>query len=218
MTTIDLGKQVGPLPLGAWIVVVGAGLGIAYYTRRTATPVVVEDTSGVPGVGTGEVGGWVGTQPAGGTGQYTPPTITTNEEWARAAINWLLAHNYPANAADSAIRKYMSGVQPSVQEYAMIAAVLVALGSPPQPLPPDEGPPSTGDSESRYATVLAGWHVDEWINDVRAGGLGYEHPDFSYSMLIAMNPQAVANIVWESARTGNTTNNYFRNQAIYRVR
>ncbi len=54
MPQLDLGKQIGPLPLGAWIVVVGGGLGIALYTRRmgqSSEPVI--DTSPDPGVGEG---------------------------------------------------------------------------------------------------------------------------------------------------------------------
>lgn len=140
MAGIDLGKQYGPLPLGAWIVVVGGGLGLAYYTRRTGQePVIVDDTSGVPGVGTGAVGGWVPTAPS--PSAPVEPAITTNEEWGRAAINWLLARGYPPNESDSAVRKYLSGVTPSIQEYTLIGLVLVALGAPPQPLPPNEGDP-----------------------------------------------------------------------------
>lgn len=142
MASLDLGKQVGPLPLGAWIVVVGGGLGIAYYTRRSGQePVIVDDTSGVPGVGTGAVGGWVPTSPT--PQDPVQPAITTNEEWGRAAINWLLARGYPPNESDSAIRKYLAGTRTSIQEYTLIGLVLVALGSPPQPLPPTEDDPVT---------------------------------------------------------------------------
>jgi hypothetical protein len=134
---VDLGKEIGPLPLGAWIVVVGAGLGIAYYTKQhSGAPTIVTDTSGDPGVGTGAVGGWSATTPGGGTGQ---PTITNNEEWARAAINYLIAEGYDANVADSAIRKYLSGDKQSVQEYTLTGLALRKLGSPPVPLPPGGG-------------------------------------------------------------------------------
>jgi hypothetical protein len=55
MSSLDLSKQVGPLPLGAWLAVVAGGLGIAWYTRRntTADPAPVVDTSGINGVGDG---------------------------------------------------------------------------------------------------------------------------------------------------------------------
>lgn len=144
MAGVDLGKQYGPLPLGAWIVVVGAGLGIALWTRRTqAEPEVVEDGSGTPGVGAGGSGMFTELVPVtGGSGTIGKPT--TNEEWGVLAINWLIANNYPANQADSAVRKYLAGVKMSVGEYTMIGKVLAALGAPPQVLPPaEEDPPPT---------------------------------------------------------------------------
>ena len=60
---LNLAKQVGPLPLGAWVIVVGGGLGIAWWSRRNsaAEPVYVEDGSGTSGVGVG--GGAVGWSP-----------------------------------------------------------------------------------------------------------------------------------------------------------
>jgi hypothetical protein len=142
---MNLGQQIGPLPLGAWVVVVGGGLGIAWYTRRSgasSAPIIVDDTSGVPGVGTGAVGGWVPTAPSGGGTDVVAPTITTNDEWARAAINHLIAQNYPPATADSAIRKYISGVKTSVTEYALLVIALAKFGSPPQPLPPTENEPT----------------------------------------------------------------------------
>lgn len=139
MDGVDLGKQVGPLPMGAWIVVVGTGLGIAYYARKKSqeTPTVVTDTSGTPGVGTGDVGGFSQTSP-GDQGLQTP-TIQTNEDWAKAAINWLIAQGYDANVSDSAIRKYLAVETQSVQEYTLTGLALQHLGSPPQPLPPGGG-------------------------------------------------------------------------------
>src|SRR5688572_8717937 len=103
----DFGKQIGPLPLGAWVIVVGGGLGIAWYTRsRTGAtaPVVVEDGSGVPGVGQGV--GWIAVPPPS-SAPGGPPEPTTNEEWGKAAINYLIAMGYDANVADAAIRKYL---------------------------------------------------------------------------------------------------------------
>lgn len=133
---VDLGKQIGPLPLGAWVVVVGAGLGIAWYTRRNGEPTIVEDVGGTPGVGDGSVGGWTPTQPSDGGIDVAEPE--TNEQWAIKAINWLIANNYPPNVADSAIRKYLAGMKLSATEYAIVGQALVKFGSPPQPLPPGD--------------------------------------------------------------------------------
>lgn len=142
---LNLGKQVGPLPLGAWFVVVIAGVGIALYARQqsvTNEPVEVPDTSGDPGVGTGAVGGWVPTTPGAQSPIQGKPT--TNEEWARAAIDHLIAMRYPPTDADAAIRSYIGGAQLSVSQSSLVAIALAALGSPPQPLPPTETPPGGG--------------------------------------------------------------------------
>lgn len=135
-TGIDFGKQYGPLPLGAWVIVVAGGLGIAYYTRRAGTgPVVVEDTSGDPGVGEGP--GWVAVPPPT-TGPVVPDARPqTNDEWGFQAINWLIAQGYPPVMADSAIRKYLEAKALSPQEQALLQAALRHLGAPPTPLSGD---------------------------------------------------------------------------------
>jgi LysM domain len=135
---VDLGKQYGPLPLGAWVAVVGGGLGIAWYTRQGGSKpaTIVEDTSGIPGVGTGSNSMWVQTTP--------PPTevaaaFTTNEEWARAAVNYLIAQGYDAALADTAVRKYLESTPLSLSENALIKIALAKYGAPPVLLP--EPPP-----------------------------------------------------------------------------
>lgn len=145
---LDLAKQVGPLPLGAWIVVVGGGLGLAYYGYRNQSgpAIVVPDTSGDPGVGDGSTGGgWLPTNPPSNPGSVGPTVITTNEEWGVAAINWLIAQGYNPAVSDSAIRKYLAGndPKPSIQEYTLQGLALARFGSPPQPLPPAVNNPPT---------------------------------------------------------------------------
>ncbi len=135
MAGLDLGKQMGPLPLGAWLAVVGTGVGIAVFGKRNsappAPPEIVEDTSGVPGVGTGP--GWVAVPPP----SYAPaaPQITTNDEWALAATNYLIAQGYDPAQSDQAVRKYITLEKLGVQEYALIRIVLTKLGALPYPLP-----------------------------------------------------------------------------------
>lgn len=137
---LDAGKMIGPLPLGAWAAVIAGGLGIALYTRQqnnAALPddTIVEDTGGVPGVGEGGSGmGWVDVSPpTTGSVQQAP---TTNEEWGRLAVNYLIATGYDPATADSAIRKYLAAEKLSMQEFAMIGIALAKLGSPAVPLPP----------------------------------------------------------------------------------
>lgn len=136
---IDFGKQIGPLPLGAWVAVVGVGLGIAYYTRNSGgAPVEVEDGSSPSGVGDGSVGGWIPTSPGSTGDPIGTPDLSTNESWGTAAINYLIAQGYNPTASDQAIRKYLAGEKLGVQETALVGYALMRFGSPPNPLPPVE--------------------------------------------------------------------------------
>lgn len=146
---IDFGKQIGPLPLGAWIVVVAGGLGIALWSRQQqdAGTVIVEDTSGVPGVGEGP--GWIAVPPPTGS----PPTgeieYQTNDAWGIAAINWLIAQGYAPGISNSAITKALnggediSGNKMSIMEWSLWVLALTKFGSPPYPIhvqPPTDVP------------------------------------------------------------------------------
>lgn len=144
---VDLGKQVGPLPLGAWIVVVGGGLGIAWYTKRSGTAEEPQiDTSGQPGVGDGSVGGWVPQAPVTGT-QGVEQVPTTNEEWAYRAKQVLIAANYPPTTVSSAIDKYINGQTLSVAEFAMVGIALGKVGPLPQTLPTTPDAPTQPNAE-----------------------------------------------------------------------
>lgn len=84
---IDFGKQIGPLPVGAWIAVVGGGLAIAYWQRNSGSGdvEVVEDTSGDGGVGAGP-GQFVPVTPVPEDSDGTPE-YASNEAWGQAAVN-----------------------------------------------------------------------------------------------------------------------------------
>jgi hypothetical protein len=147
---LDLGKQVGPLPLGAWFAVVGGGLGIATYTRHNSKPADTVDTTGTgadPSVGDGSVGGWSDT--TGSTGDVAADagdvagSVTDNDQWAARAVNYLIAQGYDPAISDSAVRKYVNGYgKMSTREWALIRIALMHLGSPPTPLPPAQQPSS----------------------------------------------------------------------------
>lgn len=143
---LDLGKQYGPLPLGAWIAVVGVGIGIAWYTRKSGQePTIVEDVGITPGVGTG--GSGFTTVPPTNNPTNTAPA--SNEEWAQKAAQWLIAMGYPSAVAQQAVSKYVNGKTLSAQEYTLIALALVAIG----PLP--QGKPSSPDEEEPPVTPPA---------------------------------------------------------------
>jgi hypothetical protein len=161
VAAVDLGKQVGPLPLGAWVAVVGAGLGVALYTRRTTgastatdstnADGTVDDTSGVAGVGDGSVGGWVGTSPAPSVAGDAVTAPTDNAEWGRRATNLLISDGYDAAVAQSAITKALSGGEAgamSASEWTLWRIALVKLGAPPEPVSVAEPSTAPGPVDS----------------------------------------------------------------------
>lgn len=144
MAEFDLGKQVGPLPLGAWIAVVGGGLTIGYFVSRnqskadsTQTPVAE------PGVGTG-----------GGQFIYEPPQDVsapeeeqTNDAWGRKVVNWLIGRGMTPYKADNTVRKYLSGEPLEAAESAMMNLALAQFGAPPEPIQPVEQPETPTEPE-----------------------------------------------------------------------
>lgn len=132
MAGMDLGKMVGPLPLGAWLAVGGTGLGVALWARGTGSG-MVGDAEPVAGVdewsstGTGVNGQWVDVTPP----DTSSATVTDNDEWGRRAVTWLIAEGYDAGLSASAIGKALQERRLSVREYALWWLALREFGPPP---------------------------------------------------------------------------------------
>lgn len=215
----DWGKQYGPLPLGAWVALVGGGLAIAWWSARNRPTgqQIVEDTSGQAGVGAGAGGLWVQTQPPEGD---VAKGVTTNEEWARKAINYLIAQGYDPAMADTAIRKYLESTKLSLAENALVKIALAHLGAPPVPLPippdlpvpPTQPPPTEPPPQQpppsipnvRWATVTPWptkhstlWGISstyygkgsDWPRLYNANRVGVRRPDGSLGMI--KNPNLI---------------------------
>lgn len=143
---LDLGRMVGPLPLGAWLAATAGGVGLYWFRGRSGASAAATDpnsapvdTSGVPGVGDGSVGGWTTTSPPAASGDTPVSTKpTTNDEWGQQAINWLISMGYDATVSDSAIRKYLQGGTLTATEFVLVRQALMHLGATPQLLPPPE--------------------------------------------------------------------------------
>lgn len=138
----DLGKKVGPLPIGAWVVVVAGGLAVGYYInnkQKKSAPAEQQLTES--GVGTGG-GTFLPINPPSTTPDETVPE--TNQSWGNKAITWLIAQNINANTANSAVTKFLSGQTLDAVESAAIAMVLGRFGPPPEGTssPPDNPAPS----------------------------------------------------------------------------
>jgi LysM repeat protein len=139
---LKLGKQVGPLPVGVWIAVVGGGLAVAYFINRSrgSAPADASSTgdfgSATSGTGTGASSVWsANTAP----GSPTTPMISTNVQWAQAAGNYLLTTGADPVLVDTALRKYLFNQPLNQQETAVIRAAIAQFGLPPEPLPPATG-------------------------------------------------------------------------------
>lgn len=155
----DLGKQIGPLPLGAWLIVVAGGLGIALYTRNQGSnePEVVEDTGGVPGVGEGP--GWTAVPPPSTAPVEPGDGIDTNDEWLREAVKRITAGGILPIDAERALSKYLAAQPLSSVERVIVNLALQLTGLPPVPpgvpITPDPGP--TPGGTPRPPTVPLIW-------------------------------------------------------------
>lgn len=154
-----LGKKLGPLPVGVWILAVGGGLVFAWFmrTRIGASADEEEDpgrsTDTQLGIG-GGVGGGGGSQ----NGGNAPPS--SNEEWYQQVSKMLLALGiYDALAIDTALKTYLSGArQLTAAEQTIVSHAIRLLGPPPVPTPvPPPGDGGTGEEEPDW------W--DDWVDE-----------------------------------------------------
>jgi nucleoid-associated protein YgaU len=130
----NMGKMIGPLPMGAWVAVVGGGLGFALYTRSRASDGSPEVPGGSPldTVGDGSTGGaWSVTAPTP-TNNPDVALITDNQSWAFATENWLIAHGYDPGKVVSSISNGLYGLALPPDEWAIWVTALAHQGAPPE--------------------------------------------------------------------------------------
>jgi hypothetical protein len=124
--------------MGAWIALVGGGLGIAVFMRNRSAnsgPVYVDDTSSVPGVGAGGIGAYTSTD--GGTSPVDEGSvgIVSNTQWSQAAFTFLTATGADASVVDKTLRDYLQGIPLGLQSQSLITLALAKLGQPPETIP-----------------------------------------------------------------------------------
>lgn len=128
-------NKLGPLPMGAWLVIVGIGLGIAWYTankKATQSQATYADaTGGVPGVGNSAFGAYTQLTPV----LPTTPAITNNDEWSKQALDYLIAYGFDPGFSDVALRHYLSGVVMTPTDKQIVNVALRRFGQPPSPVP-----------------------------------------------------------------------------------
>lgn len=151
-----LGKQLGPLPVGVWIAIVGGGLVISFYLANKNTK-----KGGTDNTDTTQPGALVYTGVGGNDGTSDDPDKTTtagfqtNEAWAQAAKNYLISQGVDAKEASDAVDLYINAQALNNKQNAMISTVTRALGAPPQSLPPVTGtpPPSNNNDPNSNPSV-----------------------------------------------------------------
>lgn len=160
----DLVKtKLGPLPVGAWALIVGVVFYLVLRQQKTAkagtgtatdaagnqgaidpaTGFVYgspEDLASMHGViGGGSGGGTSGESGAPSTGAKT---YATNADWGRAAVNYLVGLGIDATVATQSIGQYLSSQTLSDTQQGNVNLAIQALGPPPQLPPPSQTNPN----------------------------------------------------------------------------
>lgn len=154
-----LSKQIGPLPAGGWLLVVGAGVGFAYWRNgRTPTTTQSADTQGFTDPTAGNPLQMLGLLEALNRGQSGPSTTgaTDNNSWYQNAVRNLLGKGYVPGLVDTALRKYMQGMSLSTSENAIVELALTMVG--PLPFPPP--PPTTTPNDNQPQHI---GHLSEYV-------------------------------------------------------
>jgi hypothetical protein len=187
-----LKEQIGPLPAGAWLAVVGGGLAIGVVGRRrkaTAAAAVP-----VPAVGASNAagGGIYGGSLTGTTAVGTPKAGTV-EEWIRQATDNLIGRGFVADKVTNALNHvfYPSADHPpTTDDTAIYNAATIAVGAPPTlpsgylaqpaaydptrfygaPTPGTVGTPTTAAAGSYFGLPGSGVAIDP--NDPQIGKFG----------------------------------------------
>lgn len=153
-----LGKKIGPLPLGVWLVIAA---GIFWFVMKSN-----KDGEGGPQTdGAGNVGtinpntGYVygspedksalgagssslGTSSESGTGGATVGgQYADNNAWSVAAINYLVSIGVDATSANAAITQFLGSQQLTGAQQGMVNLAIQRLGAPPTPPEPGGSPP-----------------------------------------------------------------------------
>lgn len=208
--------------------------GFAYGSAEDAAALAAQTSYVTPTAGSGS-GSASGGYPPVGTG------FVNNAAWTQAVLQYgqsqgLLVDSTPMSTA---LGRYIAGEPVGADQQALIDQAVAWEGYPPisgptgypphvnttpATTPPDGGggggtPPPAGPL---YATVLGGWHVDQWIDDVNRGYAASAPSvrNLTWDNLVKWNdPGLEANIKWQK---GNATypgsrNNIFKATATYRV-
>lgn len=146
---LNLGHKVGPLPVGAWVGAIAAGLAISWYLRRngggsstsadtsgeTVAPTEA-DTSGTGGAAVSTPGYAGGV--SGPTSDATGPdsqAIETNAQWRQQAVKYLVGAGVGAIQAEQAVTNFLAGGTLTHEQADNINKAVAAIGPAPDAVP-----------------------------------------------------------------------------------
>lgn len=186
-----LTREVGPLPVWAWLAagLLGIGLGVALRRRSSTSTSTSSSTgsgpAGVDGAAVypiGSVGGAV-TLP-----NYAPaetateaPGIESNHEWRARALKLLIARGFDPFTADQALAGYLDGRPPTAETAEAIDIALSEVGLPPSaptivPSATPAAPAETPSTEDAAVDIYAGDRLAQIVREAYRDILGRE-PD-----------------------------------------
>lgn len=177
---MNLGEQIGPLPLGAWLGVVAGGVGLGFLGRRkratveaTAAPVRATTAPDASSMGAVYLG-----NPTGATSMGTPK-YATNEEWATAAAAYLIGRGTLASRATNALSHvlYPDATHPtSTEDSALYHMAAAGIGLPPNlpgqafiPDPPAVGPAPVASNVTAQGSQYAAGRLVSTTTDYGSG-------------------------------------------------
>lgn len=160
----SLKTKVGPLPIGVWVVV---GLGVFLYVQHQRSSAAAGAGSGQQIDSAGNVGiidpatGYVSGSPqdtaalgqsaggggstdtsGAGSGATTAGQYATNDDWARAAVNYLVGLGVDPTVAGQAIQQYLASQTLTTTQQGDLNLAIQSLGAPPTLPPPAASNPT----------------------------------------------------------------------------
>lgn len=171
---IALDKKIGPLPLGMWVAVIAAGLGVGWYMNRNqgSSDDVAEGQYGESGAGVGG-GAWT---PVGPTAPTDPVPEPSNQLWLAKAQTWLITQGIRPTSAAGALGKYLYGQALSDEERAIVDLALEKFGPPPEPVSPPDVPevPKLPPAPSNLVVTSKNNHMATFSWTPVFGATGYK--------------------------------------------
>jgi len=144
-------KSAKSVPPYVWLIAVGGGVLVAFYFNKSKNKASDGTDTQAPSAlvytGTGQTDDSADSNSSKTTG------FQTNEAWAQAAKNWLIAQGVDGKEASDAVDLYVNAQALSAKQNAMISNVIRGIGSPPQSLPPTTGTPPPDNPQNTQHDV-----------------------------------------------------------------